>query len=326
MPQSWAFFTRRAFLPAAEAGLGGTEQALMELARALVAAGDKVRVVGGATRRMGLDGVAWGPPEPGRVDADRLVAVNDATLLPRRGKGRRIVWFHNEVAFWKEARRGRMGTLLRHRPTAVFVGTEQARLASWLLPFRHRAIIPHGIGSAILTAEPADAPPAPHAVFTSQAYRGLAEILGMWRGLVQPALPEAVFTAFVAERDVTVFALRDPGVTIAQRVGNEAIPALLRDARVWLAPGHASETFCLAAAEAVAMGVPVVTLGRGALKERVRHGVDGFVCADLDEMAARTLDVLTDDALWRRMHFAGLERREGAGWGAVARAWQLLPG
>jgi glycosyltransferase involved in cell wall biosynthesis len=103
------------------------------------------------------------------------------------------------------------------------------------------------------------------------------------------------------------------------------MPGVLRGARVWLAPGHASETFCMAAAEAVAAGVPVVTLGRGALKERVRHGVDGFVCADMVEMGARTLEVLTDDDLWWRLHRAGLETRAGADWGAVARAWQALP-
>jgi glycosyltransferase involved in cell wall biosynthesis len=119
--------------------------------------------------------------------------------------------------------------------------------------------------------------------------------------------------------------MREPGVTIAPRVANEAMPEVLRGARVWLAPGHASETFCLAAAEAVAAGVPVITLGRGALKERVRHGVDGFICADMAEMGARILAVLTDDDLWWRLHRAGLETRANTDWGTVARAWQALP-
>jgi hypothetical protein len=324
MSQSWAFLVRRAFLPVAETGLGGTEQALVELTQALAAAGDQVRVVGGADRPLTIGGVAWGPMQVGRLDVDRVVAVNDASLLAGRGRGKPAVWFHNEVEFWKEARRGRMGSLLRHWPTAVFVGSEQARLAS-PLPFRHRAVIGHGISAAILNAEPAASPPAPHAIFTSQAYRGLAETLAMWRGLVQPVLPDACFSAFVGERDVPVFAMREPGVTIAPRVANEAMPEVLRGARVWLAPGHASETFCLAAAEAVAAGVPVITLGRGALKERVRHGVDGFICADMAEMGARILAVLTDDDLWWRLHRAGLETRANTDWGTVARAWQALP-
>ena len=111
----------------------------------------------------------------------------------------------------------------------------------------------------------------------------------------------------------------DAGVDIAPRIGNDAVLARLAHTRVVLAPGHVSETFCLAAAEAIAMGVPVVTLGIGSLKERVRDGVDGFVCANFAEMAARTRALLTDDTLWLRMHAAGAATRVGRDWKSVAR-------
>ena len=269
-------------------------------------------------------GVRWRPAGQA-VPADMCVAVNDATLLAGHG-GRPVVWFHNEVGAWREVRKGRLAALLHCRPTAVFIGTGQARAASRLLPFRRRLVIPYGLPPAVLAAAPGAGVPGPCAVFTSQAYRGLREVIAMWRAGVSPQVPGARLVAYVGDGDVPAYAALaagDASIQIRSRVGNAAMLDVLRNARVLLAPGHVSETFCLAAAEAVAMGVPVVTLGIGSLKERVSDGVTGFVCSDWRNMAARTREVLTDDALWARFHAGGLATRSGMDWDSVARTWEV---
>ena len=235
--------------------------------------------VAGATRTpRTLNNVAWLPTAPA---ADITVAINDARLLPA-GATSPAIWFHNEVELAKEFRRGRLPALFRARPAAIFIGTEQARLAPRLLPFRSRAVIPYGLSTRILAAPHAEAPPPPAALFTSQAYRGLKEILALWQSDIAPAIPTARLTAHIANTDVPAYTkLAPPSATIAPRIGNDAILARLLQTRVLLAPGHISETFCLAAAEAIALGVPVVTLGIGSLKERVRNNIDGFICREL---------------------------------------------
>ena len=323
----WCFVAGRPFLPDLAdpfaAGLGGTEQAIIHLSGALAALGDEVTVAGASTAPRTLNGVVWRPGPA--VRADVTVAINDARLLPPRASNP-TVWFHNEVEAAREFRRGRLPALIRARPTAVFIGAEQARGVSRLLPFRRRVVTPYGLSDRVLSAATADAPPAPVALFTSQAYRGLREVLAFWQSQVAPAVGGAALQAFIAEADVAGYRAlaTDPGVDIAPRVGNDAVLARLAHTRVVLAPGHVSETFCLAAAEAIAMGVPVVTLGIGSLKERVRDGVDGFVCANYAEMAARTRALLTDDALWLRMHAAGVATRVGRDWKSVALRWQVL--
>ncbi len=320
--RSWALLAAKPFLPETAnpdaASLGGTEQAIIHLTAALAALGDTVTICGASHTTRILNGVTWqpGPPPP----ADVTVAINDATLLPP-GAALPAIWFNNEVAWFRELRRGRLPALLRTRPTAVFVGEEQARAASRMLPFRRRVVIPLGLPDAILNAPQAPSPPPPHAIFTSQAYRGLAEILAFWQRDIAPSLPDARLTAFIAAADVPTYRAlaTHPSITIAPRISNNAIQARLLESRILLAPGHRSETFCLAAAEAVALGVPVVTRGIGALKERIRHGETGFVCAD---MAAFTRALLTDDALWRRMQAAGVATREGQSWRSIATVWQ----
>ncbi len=320
----WSFIAGAPFLPELDdpfaAGLGGTEQAIIHLTSALAAMGDAVTVVGAKKART-LGGVAWRPTiiEP----ADITVAINDARLLPP-GAPNPVIWFHNEVGLGREIRRGRALALMRSRAIAVFIGTEQARAASHLLPFGRRVVIPYGLSDRVLCAPTAAAPPPPVALFTSQAYRGLKEVLAFWQAQVAPAVPGAALRAFIAEADVPAYRAlaSDPSVTIAARVGNDAVLTQLRNTRVLLAPGHVSETFCLAAAEAIALGVPVVTLGIGSLKERVRNGVDGFVCKNYAEMALRTRELLSNHALWLRMQAAGISTRAGRDWHSVAGKWQ----
>lgn len=325
----WVFVPAKPFLPASgdpmAAGLGGTEQAIIHLTAALARRGHRVQVAGGCPVFRLYERVEWLPPGP-TPQASVTVAINDARLLPPN-PGTPVIWFHNEVEFGRELRKRRMRPLWKHRPAAVFIGTEQARLASRMLPFRARAIIPYGLPPHLLTAAPAQDVPERRALFTSQAYRGLRPVIEMWRNQVAPQVRTARLTALIGAGDLRTYrglAEGERSITVGPRIGNDAVLDTLRATRVLLAPGHRSETFCLAAAEAIAMGVPVVTLGIGSLKERVANGATGFICRDWREMAERTRALLTDDGLWRRMQAAGLATRANNDWDRAASAWDAF--
>ena len=121
MPQRWVFHVGQPFLPDLPdpfaAGLGGTEQAIIRLTGALAALGEQVSVFNASATSRVLNGVRWETDQPA---ADIDVAINDASLLPDRVT-LPIVWMHNEVAFTRELRRGRLPALLRARPIGVFV-------------------------------------------------------------------------------------------------------------------------------------------------------------------------------------------------------------
>lgn len=81
-------------------------------------------------------------------------------------------------------------------------------------------------------------------------------------------------------------------------VGNyRRIPALLRECDAFLLPSR-TESFGLAALEALASGVPVVASDVGGLPEVVVHGETGFLAAldDVDAMAGHVRSLLTDPA------------------------------
>jgi glycosyltransferase involved in cell wall biosynthesis len=94
--------------------------------------------------------------------------------------------------------------------------------------------------------------------------------------------------------------------------------AALRSSRAMLYLGHKVEAFCLAVAEAQAMGVPAVVTPLTVLPERVTDNVTGFVRKDPDEFANAAVALLSDDALWRRQHEAALRLKQGISWDECA--------
>ncbi len=92
----------------------------------------------------------------------------------------------------------------------------------------------------------------------------------------------------------------------------DPVEEILSIADVFLMPSG-SETFGLAALEAMACEVPVVASDIGGLPELVINGETGFLCPlnDIDAFTERTRQLLTDDELQSTMAAAALERARG---------------
>ena len=62
-----------------------------------------------------------------------------------------------------------------------------------------------------------------------------------------------------------------------------------------LVPGHKGEVFCLAAEEAKALCVPIVTMGFGSLSERVDHLKTGYIAKTKSEFINFAIDILNNN-------------------------------
>ena len=134
----------------------------------------------------------------------------------------------------------------------------------------------------------------------------------------------AVFAAVHAQRPARLLLIGDgPDCALAE----ELLEAAHLDDRAaflgrqehfshWLAASDvfllpsATESFGLAALEAMACGVPVVASDVGGLPEVIVHGETGWLApvGDVAAMAGHVLGLLRDRARWQRMSAAGLER------------------
>jgi glycosyltransferase involved in cell wall biosynthesis len=84
--------------------------------------------------------------------------------------------------------------------------------------------------------------------------------------------------------------------TFLGNLNRQQVWEMLAQVDVVVVPSLWYETFCFVISEAFAMGVPVITHNLGALRERVRPGIDGLLVAPGDvEQLAQALQTLHDD-------------------------------
>ena len=97
-----------------------------------------------------------------------------------------------------------------------------------------------------------------------------------------------------------------PAVDWRGFVSEEEKRTILRESRLLLAPSS-EEGWGIAVAEALAAGVPVVAYTLPVLDELFGSAYVGTPVGDIDTLAARAVEVLTDDALATRLSRAGRE-------------------
>ncbi|GGF35922.1 hypothetical protein GCM10010922_08830 [Microbacterium sorbitolivorans] len=109
-----------------------------------------------------------------------------------------------------------------------------------------------------------------------------------------------------------------PGAVFAGFLGGDDLGRAVASFDVFVHPGE-SETFCQTVQEALASGVPVVATGSGGPVDLVRSSIDGWLYTpgDLDDLRARVVDLLGDDA--KRAAFGSAARES-----VKARTWSAL--
>jgi glycosyltransferase involved in cell wall biosynthesis len=321
------------------APLGGAETALVALAEALVGRGHEVEVRNRCHTALTHRGVHWAPLSGNIPEAcDLYIGSRGHRVIGLvHHARRRLFWLHNPARYLQKPRN--LFRLAWYRPTLVVTGAYHAETVPAWLPRGGCEIIPYGVIERFRGAVPRE-PPAPRAIFTSNPLRGLNWLLDLWVARIVPAVPgaelhvysgPAVYRGLSAARTSemeAVLARADTltafGVRRFEPLGREALAVALMEARVMLYRGDPGETFCLALAEAQAMGVPAVVTPLGAVGERVADGVSGRVARNEDDFAAAAIAALRDDGLWRRWHLAALTRQRGLSWDRVAARFEAL--
>lgn len=327
-----------------EQPLGGAESAFAELAEALAGRGHRVEVFCRCAAPLQWKGVRWTPlgvgPSLGVPEAADLYIANRSNhligLCPKAARA--VFWIHNPARYLLKWRY--QWPLFRRRPIIVFSGPSHlSTYPGWAFD-GGRKIIPYGITPLFLGAPERTEVPPPRAIFLSNPLRSLDWLLDLWAGGIHPRVPSAELHIFAgaaiygtagaakADRMAPVLdkarRLADRGVVLRGPVAKSQLVKEISQARAFLYRGDEGETFCNAAAEPQAMGLPGVVEDIACMKERVIDGETGFVVTGEAAFADAAVRLLTDDALWRRLHAASLRQQGAWTWQHAAAGFEAL--
>ena len=91
------------------------------------------------------------------------------------------------------------------------------------------------------------------------------------------------------------------GIKLRAKVDKNKLINELKNSRLMINPGHKGEVFCLAAIEAKELCLPIVTMGYGSLKERVEHGITGYIANNQNEFINYSIDILNNDETYKKL-------------------------
>lgn len=263
----------------ATTGIGGSETAVVEIARRFARDGWRVDVYNGAGRHEGIyDGVGyWDPERFGQEPCDVFVSWRQPKLGPGMRTGRvNLLWCHDlnygpddgAFATWDKV---------------LGVSAWHAGMLRQYYETQNVDFVPNGVD---LARFPSDAKKVfGQLVYASSPDRGLLRLLELWPAILSREPGATLKVAYgwenidkligAGRRDLAAFKakvtglLDQPGVEWLGRLGQGDLARLYAESSVWAYPTSFLEVSCISAMEAMAGGAVPVTSAGGALGETI---------------------------------------------------------
>jgi glycosyltransferase involved in cell wall biosynthesis len=321
-----------------EKSIAGTQTAFIELSRAFEASGCNVTVLTQTDKELTTEFRLWRNIKEyipsGLFD---LLIINVSPYLLYDFKNvnakKRILWIHNEakyLLYWN-----RLKYILRYLPIIVFSGKYHSSTLPFFIPTGGRRIIPYGLSPAVFEIVEIHKPCGEKKVFfTSNPLRSLRWLVDIWVKHIHPAEPTASLHIFSnwktygawgdsvqnrmkAELDYAA-SFKEYNVILRDVLPKKELFQELKTGRAMFYRGDKAETFCLAVAEAQALGLPAVVCDLGSMKERIDNGVSGVVVNNDKDFIEAALNILNNDNLFHSMSNSAIKKYSTMNWNMAA--------
>jgi glycosyltransferase involved in cell wall biosynthesis len=321
-----------------EKSIAGTQTAFIELSRAFEKTGNIVNVYTDTLKVLKTDCRTWNQLSQVDVNIDYdLMIVNVSPYLFEKFKHiktrKKILWIHNDakyLLYWN-----RLKHLLKFLPVVVFSGNYHKSTLPFYIPTGGRRIIPYGLSSVVFEIEELNQAPFDKKVyFTSNPLRSLRWLVDIWVKHIHPEEPSASLHIFsnwktygawgsiVKNRmkDELDYAesFKEYNIVLRDVLPKKELFQELKTGRSMFYRGDKAETFCLAVAEAQALGLPAIVCDLGSMKERVEDGVTGIVAKNDKVFIEAALNVLRDDNLFNSMSNSSKKKYKDINWEITA--------
>ena len=244
-----------------------------------------------------------------QMNFDIAVANADMRLLDTITAKKKFIISYSLQSIVKFLRKGQLISYFKNKPTILLIGKYHMKNRSKLLSLFGSKIIDIAIDDLFLNTKLTNNIDGNLAIFTSRPDRNLDILIKIWSENILPNFKNAKLlttpTEVVSQSSNIIFRKMDSQENL--------IKDLLRS-KVFLAPGHKAELFCLAAEEARELCLPIVTLGIGSLSERVTHEKTGFIAKNNKDFADYTIELFKNKDLWNSIRANLINLRGSRNW------------
>ena len=282
--------------------IAGSEKTLINISNELSKNENyEIKVFNKTSKEIKFDNIYWlsldninnyQPP-------DFLIAMSDANLLSYIKCDKKFLWSHSVQPVEKFLRKNQLFPFIKNKPVMLLEGNYHYETRSYLTSFYGKKIIKLAADYDFIN-ESIDKNfiPEKKAIFTTRSDRNLNFLLSSWEKIFKNSPNSELHINppySLSDKEIKM------GIKLRAKVDKNKLINELKNSRLMINPGHKGEVFCLAAIEAKELCIPIVTMGYGSLKERVEHGITGYIANNQNEFINYSIDILNNDETYKKL-------------------------
>jgi len=233
-------------------------------------------------------------------------------------EAKKIIWLHNKLQIEKAFRRGELFNIYKIKPSIVFVSKFLKSNTSKLYPFKNKIIIPNGYHPLFNSKKKNIRKNL--IIWTNQRLKGLQNIINIFENKIEPKSNSKLLIFGVDKNKKKILYYKSKRIIFFGRVSRQILAKYFKISKVFLHPGF-DETFCISALEASASGLPIITLGKTALKERVINNYNGFIVKNYDDISLKILKLFNDTKTFNKMSKNAITYSKKYTWNKIILLW-----
>jgi len=230
---------------------------------------------------------------------DFLIAMSDCNLLSLINCEKKYLWSHSVQSIEKFIRNKQFLAFLNNKPIVLLESSYHFKTRNFFTSFFGKKIIQIAADYDFINTKINKSHiPSKKAIFTTRPDRNLLFLLECWRDI---SILVDNCSLYINPPFKLTNEDKDNGIKLRIKGDKNDLINDLISSRLMLNPGHKGEVFCLAAEEARELCLPIVTMGYGALSERVDHGQTGYIAKSKKEFINYSSDILNNDELYLKL-------------------------
>ena len=226
-------------------------------------------------------------------DCDMALANADANLFKHVKSKKNFLLSHSIQNIEKFIRKSQLIPFLKFKPKVLCFSKYHYKKRSFLTSFFGKEIIIPSIDNEYFKID-LSSTQNKNAIFYSRGDRNGSLVIDIWKDLnkIKNFNHKLYISSDLYNNQNN---LSEFNINKKEFLEKKELINFLKNFRILIIPGHEGEVFCNVAEEAKALCIPIITLGIGALKERVINDYNGYLCHSLEDFKNKIYHLLHND-------------------------------